>query len=89
MLLTVIYLHFLVCTCHFDNTCATSLLIIHMCHFQTLIPHHFSRIFGWSYVLTYNEDMSHASEFIPLKRNQVTKSFQVYINCLVAEFEHT
>lgn len=87
-LLMIIYLHLLVFMYHFYNICTTPLLIIHMYHFQTWILPHFPHISSWSYVLTYNEDMSCASTFAQLGGNQAMESLWVYLDYLVGEDIH-
>ncbi|XP_050897988.1 uncharacterized protein LOC127104888 [Lathyrus oleraceus] len=62
-----------------DNSCVPNF------SFQTWILQHFPRIFGWTSVNTYTEDMSCATAFPPLKRNQMTEHFRVYLDCLVGE----
>lgn len=36
-------------------------------------------------VATYTKDMPRAAAFVPLRKNQATESFRVYLDCLVAE----
>lgn len=88
MLLTVIYLHPLLFMHHFHNACATPFLIIHMYHFHAWIVQHFPRIYGWSYVDTYVEDMHHACAFNLLIVNQMIELFRVYLECMVADDTH-
>lgn len=45
-------------------------------------------VYPWSYVPTYTKDMPHASTFVPIRRNNATKPFRVYLNRLVAENIH-
>lgn len=52
----------------------------------TLKP--FPRISAWVSVPTYTEDMSSVTAFAPLRGNQETKSFRVYLNRLVSEDTH-
>ncbi|KAI5416015.1 uncharacterized protein LOC127073444 [Lathyrus oleraceus] len=49
---------------------------------------HFPRIFSWVSVETYIEDMPRATVFYPLRGNQVTESFKVYLDYLVSEDMH-
>lgn len=62
--------------------------MIHMYHFQAWVLQHFPRISRWSCVLTYIEDMTHASAFVSLRGNQATKPYNVYLDCMLVEDIH-
>ncbi|XP_050895966.1 protein MAINTENANCE OF MERISTEMS-like [Lathyrus oleraceus] len=49
---------------------------------------HFPRISGWASVPDYIEDMPCATTFIPLRGNQETEPYIVYLDHLVAEDMH-
>lgn len=75
--------------CNFHITFATSISTSFTddsyVPFQAWILHHFPRIFGWSCLPTYTENMPHASTFIPLRENHVKETYQVYLDYLVAK----
>lgn len=69
-----------------NNT--TSFLLIHMYPFQAWILKHFPRIFSWSYVDNYTEDMPYACAFSMFRRNQTTNPFRVYLDYMVVDDIH-
>lgn len=86
-LLTVIIMSFNVtlsfsfhfCKAITDNSCDLNF------SFQDRILQHFLHIFGWASVETYTEDISHATAFFPLRGNQATEPYRVYLDRLVVE----
>lgn len=60
--------------------------MIYVCQtFQAWILQHFLRVSDWASVSTYTEDMLYATAFAPLRGNQTTDPFIVYLDRLVAE----
>lgn len=65
-----------------DNSCDPNFLI------QAWILQHFPHIYRWASVETYTKDMMCATAFSPLRVNQTTESFKVYLDYLVVEDIH-
>lgn len=88
-LLTIIFIGILMFLCHFHFIFTMLLLMIRVFQtFQAWILQHFFHISGWAGVPTYTKDMSRATAFALLRGNQMTDSFRVYLDRLVAEEIH-